>query len=525
MFIQALRLFWADRRGRLPYRRFLDREDRSRRLAAQDASLLTLALGLCYLIWLAAVVLRTRGIPDLAFLAAESLAFLLLVLLAFDIWRLRFHRPEGLPLTSHPPVDIFVTCCGEPFPVIHTTLQAVSRIAYQPATVYVLDDGGSSQVAAAARALGFRYCSRLAANVPRQDSKSGNLNYGLSLSQGEFILVLDADQVPHPDILDRMMGFFQLPRVAYVQSRQAFFLPEGDPFYNRDEIFYEVIQPSNDQANAVVSCGSGVIYRRQALAEMGGFATWNLTEDLTTSYELLSRGWKGIYFPYALTRGLAPQHLAGVYRQRFQWCLDTMRLFFWDNPLVKPGLTLSQRLHFLVIMVSYLVSGLVFPIFYFIPLLVYWQGHSFLQGQEWHYLALRGAYLGGMIFMFRYLFFRKAAAKQFRMLCALFPIYAAAIGAALFYPPGRKPTYRLNNHAPFAEVWPWWCLVPHLVVVGLHATLPFLSLQFGWAPLKLVVFNALFSAFVIWVLTDLIVVSLQRPRFAPAMDPRQVYGV
>jgi cellulose synthase (UDP-forming) len=261
-------------------------------------------------------------------------------------------------------------------------LNAVSLIDYQPLQVYVLDDAASPQVASLAQTLGFHYLSRPLAGLPRKDNKSGNLNFGLSQSQGELILALDADQVPEPDILARMVGFFKLPKVAYVQSRQSFYLPEGDPFYNRDEIFYEVVQLSNDQANAVISCGSGVIYRREALHQMGGFSTWNIIEDFTTSYELLSQGWKGIYFPYALSRGLAPATLAGVYRQRFQWCLDTMRLFFWDNPLRKKGLKLSQKFHFLVIMVFYLVSGLVFPIFYVIPLLTYWQGYSCLQSQE-----------------------------------------------------------------------------------------------------------------------------------------------
>lgn len=523
--VSAVRIWWADRRGRLPYRRYRDLEDRPRRLAAQDASLLTVALGLVYLGWLAWVVWRSRGLPDLAFLAAEALAFFLLACLAFDIWHLRFHRPEGLPVDHPPPVDVLVTCCGEPLPIIHTTLQAIRRIAYEPLTVYVLDDAASPQVEALACSLGFHYHSRERAGLPRRDAKSGNLNFGLGLSQGEFILVLDADQVPQPDIITRLVGFFQIPKVAYVQSRQSFYLPEGDPFYNRDEIFYEVIQCANDRVNAVISCGSGVMYRREALVEMGGFATWNLIEDFTTSYELVSRGWKGIYYPYALTRGLAPQDLAGVYRQRFQWCLDTMRLFFWDNPLLKPGLTVSQRLHFLVIMVSYLVSGLVFPVFYVIPLLAYWQGYTIFEGREWHYLALRGAYLGATLLMFRYLFYHKQAAKQFRMLCGLFPVYAAAIGAALFYPPGRKPAYRLNNHAPFAEARPWWCVLPQMLVVGLHLTLPLLSLHFGWAPVNLVVFNSLFSAFVIWTLGDLILAGLKRPQFAPTMDPRQVYGI
>jgi cellulose synthase (UDP-forming) len=379
-------------------------------------------------------------------------------------------------------------------------------------------------VASLSQSLGFHYLSRPLAGLPRENNKSGNLNFALSQSQGDLILVLDADQVPEPDILSRMVGFFRLPKVAYVQSKQAFCLPNGDPFYNRDEIFYEVVQSSNDNANAVISCGSGVIYRRQALEELGGFATWNIIEDFTTSYELLSRGWKGIYFPYALSRGLAPSTLAGVYRQRFQWCLDTMRLFFWDNPLKKKGLNLSQRLHFLMIMVCYLVSGLVFPIFYLIPLLTYWKGYSFFQGQEWEYLALRGTYVLATILMFRYLFWGKKPAKQFKLLCGLFPVFIGAICAALLYPPGRKPVYRINNGSPFARSWHWWQLAPQLSLVLLHLILPFLSLHFGWAPRKLIVFNALISAFVIWALSDVMLAGLRKPRWTPAMDPRQVYG-
>jgi len=520
------RYTWADWRGRLPYQRYLDREDRPRRLAAQALSLVTLILGSVYLVWLAGQVAKTRGAPDFLFLAAEILAFALLMILGGDIWRLRYHRPEGLPLPDHrPTVDIFVPTCGEPLSVLRTTLKAVARIDYQPVTVYILDDAASPAVEALALSLGFQYLSRLREGLSRRDAKGGNLNFGLSRSQGELILVLDADQVPTPDILARTVGFFRLPKVAFVQSKQSFLLPEGDPFFNRDEIFYEVVQSSNDQANAVISCGSGVVYRRQALLEMGGFATWNLVEDFTTSYELVSRGWKGLYFPYALSRGLAPATLAGVYRQRFQWSLDTMRLFFWDNPLGKPGLTWNQRMHFLLVMVSYLVSGLVLPIFYLVPLISYWRGYSCLQGSEWQYVVLRGVYLLATVLMFRYLFYHKDALKQFKMLCGLFPVYFLAILAALYYPPGRKPAYWPNNGQVSSASRPAWLyLAPQLLLIIFHLFLPFLSLHLGWSTPKMVVFNAFFSAFTIWVLADLVLECLSTPAWQPELDPRQVYG-
>jgi cellulose synthase (UDP-forming) len=515
--------FGADWRGRLPYRRYRERENRSRRLGGLFFSLLTLILGAVYLLWVAWLVYKNPRWQDLFFLAAETLAFLLLAVLASDAWNLRFHQPRGLEPTPDYPVDIFVPCCGEPLEVIRTTLRAVARISYTPLQVYVLDDEGSEQVADLAQSLGCHYLSRPREGLPLEDSKSGNLNFGLSRSRGELILVLDADQVPAPEILSRLAGFFRQPRLAYVQTKQAFFLPDGDPFYSADEVFYEVMQPGNDQANAVLSCGSGVLYRRRALEEMGGFATWNILEDVTTSYELLSRGWKGLYFPYALTQGLAPHTLAGVYRQRFQWSLDTMRLFFWDNPLWKSGLTFKQRRHFLLVMLSYLVSGLVFPVFCLIPLLVYWRGFHSMLGQELIYWALRGGYLLATILMFRHLFCHHRPLKQFKIMCGLFPVYGAAVVAALFYPPGRKPRYRVNNRHPFAPSGPWWPLTPHLGLITLHLTLPFLSLWLGWALPRLVAFNAVFSAVIIWVLADLALAAGAKPRWSPARDPRLVY--
>ena len=500
-----------------------DRVERSRLLLARVFSGLTVALGLAYLLWLARLLWRCGALPDYFFGAAEALAFLLLSLLAYALWPAPARRAGDTGPLPEPAVDVFIPCCGEPLGVIRATLTAVRAMTHRPLTVYVLDDRASPQVAALSASLGFHYLSRPLAGLPLTDAKSGNLNFALSRSRGEFILVLDADQVPVPEIVTRLLGCCRAPRVAYVQSRQTFFLPEADPYYNADRIFYEVLQPANEPANAVVSCGSGVLYRRAALEEMGGFATWNVVEDFTTSYELVSRGWQGLYYPQPLSRGLAPAALPGVYRQRFQWGLDTMRLFIWDNPLRKQGLKGRQRLHFLVVMLSYLVSGLALPTFYVVPLCVYAWGSLGWLAQESAYWSLRGAYLLATILMFRYLFAGKAPFKQFKMLCNLFPVYTLATFAALIYPPRRKPPYRLNNLQPFEEERRWWHVAPHLTFIALHLALPFLSLWQDWAPPHLIAASGVYSAFIIWIMGDLVWSVLSPPTFSPAMDPRQVY--
>jgi cellulose synthase (UDP-forming) len=492
---------------------------------AQTASVVALVVGLTYLIWLTRLLYLSRGWLDFIFFAAETLSYLVLCLLCYNTWPHRRSRPKTPQLAARFTVDIFVPCCGEPMEVVGTTLRAVAQVRYHSLEVYVLDDGGSQAVAALADSLGFHYLSRPAAGLPRQDAKSGNLNFGLSHSQGDLVLVLDADQVADPEILERLTPFFQPPQIGYVQTRQAFFLPEGDPFYNSDRVFYESIQLHNDQANAVISCGSGVIYRRLALEDIGGFATWNLVEDFTSSYELVSHGWRGVYYPEALSQGLAPTTLAGVYRQRFQWCLDTMRIFFWDNPLFKSGLAWTQKTRFLFIMMSYLASGLVFPLFYIVPLIVYCRGHSCIIGDELTYGVLRGAYMLSTILLFRYLFFGKEPLKQFKMLCSLFPVYALGIVAALLYPRGyRKPLYRVNNTGSLAHIGTWWHVAPHLGLIFLHLSLPVIALLRNWCEPRLVFFNAIFSALIIYILGDLVLAVAIRPRWHPAMDPRQVYG-
>ena len=147
-----------------------------------------------------------------------------------------------------------------------------------------------------------------------------------------------------------------------------------------------------------------------------------------------------------------------------------------------------------------------------------------LLGHEIGYLLFRSTYLAATILMFQFLFVRQEAFKQFKILCSLFPVNILAILTALACPPGRKPCYQANNLQPFNEGHCWWQLAPHLGLIGLHFSLPLIYLWQGWALPQLVLCNAVFSAFIIWVMGDLALAVLAGPRWSPAMDPRRVYG-
>ncbi len=251
--------------------------NRFNRLAA-----LAVGTNVIYLVWL---VLQVHQPIGYIFAILESLIFVLILLFAVN-HRQRRVQVFGGGYSLRAVVDVFVTVTNEPLHVLAPTLRAAAAIEYPNKRVYVLDDGGRSEVRQLASQLGATYLHR--PNRQTKPFKAGNLNFGLSRSFGNFILVLDSDQVVSPRVIDELLGFFKNPKVAFVSTRQRFNVDHHN--FNNDHVFYEYMQTGKNADEAAISCGSGVIYRRNSLQSIGGFQEWNLVEDLYTSYVLHSHG-------------------------------------------------------------------------------------------------------------------------------------------------------------------------------------------------------------------------------------------
>ena len=121
-----------------------------------------------------------------------------------------------------PSVDIMITCCGEPVDIIINTVLAAAAQDY-PAPkfrVFVLDDGHDAELRHAVDMLQVRrdraagpsiiYLSRTVKPGEQSHFKSGNLRSGIEESQrlepgSELLASLDADMIPEPDWLRRML--------------------------------------------------------------------------------------------------------------------------------------------------------------------------------------------------------------------------------------------------------------------------------------------------------------------------------
>ena len=231
---------------------------------------ITAILGVNYVVWRWLFSVNWDawwiGVP---LVVVETYSLIDCLLFGLMMWRLK-ERGEPPAPAGAVTVDVFITTYNEPVEMVMTTARAAELITY-PHRTWILDDGARDEMRQAAQDEHFGYITRSEdwAGHSRH-AKAGNLNNALAQTDGEFMLILDADQVPRPAILDRTLGFFTDPTVALVQTQQVFVnVPDSDPLGSQAPLFYGPIQQGKDGWNAAFFCGSNAVLRREAMMQMG----------------------------------------------------------------------------------------------------------------------------------------------------------------------------------------------------------------------------------------------------------------
>ena len=307
-----------------------------------------------YLHWRLGVMNPVHPIYSWIVYAAEIIGFLRALMFLLSAVKLpQFAQPaDPAPGLA---VDVFIPTYDEPVDIVRRTASAAVAIRY-PHQTWLLDDGARPALRELANDLGCTYVAR----TDHSDAKAGNLNHALSLAHGEFVAIFDADHVADPGFLDKTLGHFTDDRLAYVQTPQEFYntdsfehLRPKRTMSNAASFFHRVVQPSHDDADAVIYSGSAAVLRRRALDEISGFATGSISEDVHTTLRLHAAGWRSRFHPEVLSAGMSPLSAAAYSSQRRRWAQDSLQLlgrYFFTLR----GMSSRQRTAFFFLMVSHL---------------------------------------------------------------------------------------------------------------------------------------------------------------------------
>lgn len=329
------------------------------------------------------------GAPVLSglLLAAEVFGVVTLALHVFSTWTLVERSAPPPPRDFR--ADIFVTTWNEPWQMLRNTLLAAKQVRLV-GEIWLLDDGCRPEMEQLAGEMGVRYIAR----ADRSHAKAGNLNNALRYSSANFIALFDCDHAPGPEFLERTLGYFIDPSVAFVQTPQDFYnlgsfqhrgSPRTQEAWHEQTLFYRVIQAGKDYWNATFFCGSCAVLRRTALDDIGGIATGTITEDMHTSLKIHKNGWSAVYHAEALAFGLSPASLEQYETQRLRWGRGAMQVWAKEGILFDTNLTIAQRMAYFMSAVTYF-EGWQKVIIYILPMLVLvtgsmpiiWTGWSFI---------------------------------------------------------------------------------------------------------------------------------------------------
>jgi cellulose synthase (UDP-forming) len=211
-------------------------------------------------------------------------------------------------------VDVFIATYNEEPALLEKSIRDAQHMRVPPgveAKVYVLDDGRRKRVRDLAQDLGVHYITR----ETNEGFKAGNLRNAMDLTCGDLIVIFDADTRPFPEFLERTVGYFRDPKVAWVQTPQWFYdLDEGEALprwlesslrlgvlgralgrlveallgpvrVNRDLLgndptpFYELVQRRRNWSNASFCCGAGSVHRRDSVMASALFALGSEVES------------------------------------------------------------------------------------------------------------------------------------------------------------------------------------------------------------------------------------------------------
>jgi cellulose synthase/poly-beta-1,6-N-acetylglucosamine synthase-like glycosyltransferase len=270
-------------------------------------------------------------------------------------------HPSHLGEDALPPPDpwpfvlVQVAAYNEPPDVVKECLRSTLGLDY-PAdriAVQLCDDSTDAATVAELE----RFCAEVGVDfqhrADRRGFKGGALNDGLAAfpKTVDLIAVVDSDYIIEPGFLRRVVPEFRSPRLAFVQTPQAYRnVREGalTRWYElADAYFYRVVQPVRARHQSLIFCGTMGVLRRVALDQAGGWSEECVTEDAELTIRLLALQWRGKYIPEQFGAGLAPDLMSAVRSQQRRWAFGGVQMLRLNKKiLTSRELTFRQRMDF-----------------------------------------------------------------------------------------------------------------------------------------------------------------------------------
>lgn len=214
--------------------------------------------------------------------------------------------------------------------VVERLLDAVAKLDYprELLDVQLLDDSTDETVELSAKRVAELRATGLDIvhihRVDRTGFKAGALENGLRSAKGEYVLILDADFVPAPDVLRKTIHYFTDQKVGMIQTRWGHLNRTYSMLTRVQAMFLDghllLEQTGRNRSGRFINFnGTAGVWRKSCIQDAGGWHHDTLTEDLDLSYRAQLKGWRFVFLPNLVTPAELPVDMNGFKSQQHRW--------------------------------------------------------------------------------------------------------------------------------------------------------------------------------------------------------------
>ena len=235
-------------------------------------------------------------------------------------------RKRRFDPTFNPSVAVVIAAYNEEKVVIKTVEHVLAASYGSRFEVIVVDDGSID------RSLEFlqgKFSNNPKVRIFTQENKgkARALNYGISQTDAEIIVTLDADTLFLPDTVEKLVRHFNNPAVAGVAGN-AKVGNRVNLLTRWQALEYIVSQNLDKRAFSLLNCiivipGAVGAWRRSVIEKVGLFSTDTLAEDTDLTLAIEKLGHKVIYEETAIALTEAPDTVQALIKQRYRWTYGT----------------------------------------------------------------------------------------------------------------------------------------------------------------------------------------------------------
>jgi hypothetical protein len=200
--------------------------------------------------------------------------------------------------------------------------------------IQLLDDSGEAASALGAAAIARARAHGVHATHLRrgvaQGYKAGALAAGLARSRAEFVAVFDADFVPPPDFVRRLLPHFAPSDVGMVQARWGHLNRDASLLTRAQAVLldaHQLLEHAWRQRTGRFFNFNGTagVWRRACIDTAGGWQHDTLTEDLDLSYRAQLAGWRFVFDPTVVVPGELPGTMDALRSQQRRWARGALQ--------------------------------------------------------------------------------------------------------------------------------------------------------------------------------------------------------